>query len=65
MSSKASKIINRIGVIGLIVSMAMITISGGDASAEAQSVGQWIGIASTAVLGLWELARTIYDRLKE
>ena len=55
---------NRIGIIVVGVGLVMVKLGGGDVDQVASDIGGWIAIGGTAILGLWELGRTIIDRIR-
>ena len=65
MSSKASKVINRVGIVAVVIGLIMVKVSGGDPAQVSSDVGGWISVGGAAVLALWELGRTVIDRIKE
>jgi hypothetical protein len=64
MSDKTKAWVNRVGIIATAIGLVMVKVSGGDPEAVAGDIGGWIAIGGAAFLGLWELGRTIIERIK-
>ena len=65
MSDKTKAFLNRFGIAATIVGLVMVKVGGGDVEAVTSDVGGWIAVGGAAVLGVWELIRTIVERFKE